>query len=693
MLLEVIAPALIMLMLGSQFFFLLEILYRGNYELPIHWVFGLYVFAIVLISRISIMEGLERAHVFSIALLAAVFLQTGFGPHWVLVLFTWWAASKLTWDCTFIDQTRDVTGQGLLSASLDRWSKWGRNMRRMFQGKWTLAEALRSEPEPQPVQAALAEDSEEHPSVAHWMKDFVLRRKRKNTPGIWAFQFFVLGLGLFAIGQLFVDTSERARQYGIKMFAIYLFAGLGLMMFVSLVGLFRYLRQRGAEMPNSIAGAWLVAGTGIAAILVGIVLLFPWPNTGFSLSSLVPDLRTARRVGDRTPLKEQGKVDGPNPGRPAEKRGAPGETGEATNQQASRGRPGGDKAGGQPQGKPGSESGGQAGGGQGEKPSSGDQSSSSSSQPNQPPQSGRSKPSQPSSQSQPNASSKPPDARANSNQPSQSPANRPGEAASKKSGDDAASASSSGQRTEQANDQKKSGSAGSKSQPAESGGAPRPEKSDSARDQESASQAKPAPPASQPSPQESRLGNVWKSISGMVSTLFWLAAIVAAGVLGFIYRQRIVSGLIALFTSLSEFFFRLFGGKPAAESPEAIANATRGEVDVKPFSSYHNPFLDPRAAQHTPDELVRYTFAAFEALARDAGVPRHPDETPLEFSRRVAERFRPLQSVAGPLAQLFSLVAYAPGKISAIDAQPLRAYWTQLQNFAESNSPAPALSV
>ena len=147
-LLEVIAPGLIMLMLGSLFFFLNEILYRGNYELPIHWVFGLYVFAIVLVGRISIMEGFARAQFFAVVLMLAVFVQTGFGPHWLLVLLTWWAASKLTWDCTFIDESRDVTGQGLVSAAADHWKLFRNKFIQVWQGKLSLAQALKEESPP-----------------------------------------------------------------------------------------------------------------------------------------------------------------------------------------------------------------------------------------------------------------------------------------------------------------------------------------------------------------------------------------------------------------------------------------------------------------------------------------------------------------------------------------------------------------
>ena len=141
------------------------------------------------------------------------------------------------------------------------------------------------------------------------MKELVWKRQRKNTPGIWAFFFFVVGLALFGGGQLFIEASERARIYSLRMFAIYLFSGLGLMMFISLVGMFRYLKQRGTEMPDSIARAWLAVGTIFASGLVVVVLFLPWPNTGISLASLVPRFQTARRVGESI-LKERGKAEG-----------------------------------------------------------------------------------------------------------------------------------------------------------------------------------------------------------------------------------------------------------------------------------------------------------------------------------------------------------------------------------------------
>ncbi|MFO0926477.1 MAG: hypothetical protein U0736_05485 [Gemmataceae bacterium] len=41
-----------------------------------------------------------------------------------------------------------------------------------------------------------------------------------------------------------------------------------------------------------------------------------------------------------------------------------------------------------------------------------------------------------------------------------------------------------------------------------------------------------------------------------------------------------------------------------------------------PFEAYSNPFADGRAARMTSRRLVRYTYAAVEAWARDRDLPR-----------------------------------------------------------------------
>ena len=80
------------------------------------------MFAAVLISRISIVEGAERASLFGIALgVVAALAMTRFTNHpwwaWLVLGVIWWCASHLVWNCTLVDDENDASGEGLLEAA------------------------------------------------------------------------------------------------------------------------------------------------------------------------------------------------------------------------------------------------------------------------------------------------------------------------------------------------------------------------------------------------------------------------------------------------------------------------------------------------------------------------------------------------------------------------------------------------
>ena len=92
----------------------------------------------MLISRISIEEGRERAVLFAIPLAIVTMLainkfvrfegevsaSLSFLINLGLIGLIWWSADKLTWDCTVIDEDEEDSGEGLLEAvGLDRPGK------------------------------------------------------------------------------------------------------------------------------------------------------------------------------------------------------------------------------------------------------------------------------------------------------------------------------------------------------------------------------------------------------------------------------------------------------------------------------------------------------------------------------------------------------------------------------------------
>src|SRR5262245_23577516 len=115
-----ICPGLIMFLVGSLMWFLVEIFYQGEFRLRMLFVMAMFVMGIVGIARISMESGFERASLFGFPFAAVIvmaimaFIKDGLIVGVPLMILVWWAAHKLTWDCTLIDDTQDASGEGLL---------------------------------------------------------------------------------------------------------------------------------------------------------------------------------------------------------------------------------------------------------------------------------------------------------------------------------------------------------------------------------------------------------------------------------------------------------------------------------------------------------------------------------------------------------------------------------------------------
>ena len=113
------ARRLIMALVGSLCFFLIEVFYRGPMGGSVRWVMFWFVIAIVLISRIAIEKSSEHAAFMGWRWRS----RSGFTCFEcrhrivlgvVLLGIVWFCANKLVWDCTLIDDDEDSSGTGLL---------------------------------------------------------------------------------------------------------------------------------------------------------------------------------------------------------------------------------------------------------------------------------------------------------------------------------------------------------------------------------------------------------------------------------------------------------------------------------------------------------------------------------------------------------------------------------------------------
>ncbi len=289
-----ISPALIMALVGSLVFFLLELFYQGQYQARLQYVFALFVFASVLIGRISIEEGRERAMAFSVILGVAVLLVMGkfieFSGifdrlSWIinagLVILILWCSNKLTWDCTVIDEQQDASGEGLLqTVGLDDGA-----------------------PSPEGTTSSEPNETPREETPRSWWQRLLAARNKKHAPGVWVVYFSMAALPIFGVGQGFIfQQSDDSRRFVFKLLFVYVAAALGLLLTTSFLGLRRYLRQRNIEMPTQMAGAWLGTGAVMIVALLLFCMILPRRNAEYSITDLPafagsPDDLQANRWG------------------------------------------------------------------------------------------------------------------------------------------------------------------------------------------------------------------------------------------------------------------------------------------------------------------------------------------------------------------------------------------------------------
>jgi hypothetical protein len=255
-----ISPVLIMLLVGSLSFFLIEVFFRGAAIGSVRWVMFWFVMAVVLVSRIGIEQGTGQAAVYGLALAVATWLyliriHPAFILGMILLGGVWWCAHKLTWDCTLIDEDEDASGGGLLQTVGDR-----KNL--MPLGKKA--------------------------AKIHGAK---IERKKKpakpHPPGLWVVYFSLAALPLFGIGQMLLPSDDiAARHTGFTFLFVYVTAALGLLLTTSFLGLRRYLRQRYLQMPAMIAFGWIRFGASVAACVLVGALLLPRPGANDTWQTL-----------------------------------------------------------------------------------------------------------------------------------------------------------------------------------------------------------------------------------------------------------------------------------------------------------------------------------------------------------------------------------------------------------------------
>ncbi|HEV2972942.1 MAG TPA: DUF4129 domain-containing protein [Pirellulales bacterium] len=627
-----INPALIMVLIGSLVYFLLEMFYQGQYPERLHYCLTLFIFAAVLVSRISMEEGWDRAAMFGIVLTVAILLAMQRFVHyegtqvaaigWLincgLIALAWWCAAKLTWDCTLIDESQDASGEGLLqTVGLDSAEKETAENKKedgsaRSEPRGETRKKPKSTPTTPPADSILPPEPDSKAGESWWQR-FVERRRRPHAPGVWVVYYSLAALPMFGLGQAFIPTSNSgSRRYAFALLCVYVASALGLLLTTSFLSLRRYLRQRRLEMPAPMAGVWLTIGAVLIVCLLLLTALLPRPNAEYEISQLPFEMTSEQHDSSRVAVGNEGVKD----------ENAKSATGDHT---------GGTNRDSQPD-----KSQNQNGSADGKDPKS---------------DGGKSK----------TEASKSDDSKSDKSSSGESKSDDPKPAAGK---------SGESKSEESKSNEPKSGES----------------KPDSAKSNKSADDSKdrsqgnggrsnaPAPKSFEPpgTPPKPNLSLAFNTVADLLKWVFYGAVVVAALVWLFFHWRTVLDWLQALLNGWRDLWQMLFGRRQAAE------DAASAESRRKSFAEYLDPFASGLAGRWSPGELVRYSFEAFEAWARDHDWPREPDQTVYEFAVQIAGHVEQLASPARTLAELYSWAAYSPRTLPASSTEHVRAFWQVL---------------
>jgi hypothetical protein len=583
-----ISPALIMAMIVSLVFFVLAVLYRGDFVNRLHIILFFFIFGIVLVARVAMAGYAERAPIYGGVLSVLVWLGMGnfvnYPPELVatgfinagLILLAWWLSHQLTHSCTYIDEKAESTGTGVLEgAGLEK----------------SAAPVTAQSEDLQPPQPAGKRNKTREPSWWERYQSFREKRRKTQPPGVWVVYFALAALPIFGLGQALIDVADHPRRaYTFQLMALYLASSLGLLVTTAFLGLRRYLRQRRLEMPKMVTAAWLVVGGVLLASLVVIGAVLPRPQAEFSLLDL---------------------------GRADSKKLA------ASKYAVSRGEPGKGK------GRPGAQ----------EHDPDGDPASSNDS--DRKGSGGKGK-------------------------------NKGNDGKGKDGKGSAKGSKSKGKQESETRDQDKKSSDSRDPQNKEDG-----DQSGDSKAEEPDQQATP--------PDDSGSGSFLKNLIADVSKLLkWIVfGILIVVTLLFVlggglrYLANFTDWARRLLDALRRFWEGLFGlpqRGTATLDDDAARRAPRPS-----FQFFANPFHNGGAGQMSPAELIRYSFEALEAWAAESDCERVAQETPLEFTNRLADEVGSLDKETRRLGTLYACVLYARGNLPADWRATLEEFWTRLE--------------
>lgn len=644
-------------------------IYRGDYSGRVGYIWFMFILGTVGIARLSIEQSRKYALGYMAALGAATFIVlsrfitvqgslSAITPivNGAMIALVWILADRITFDCTLIDEDQDASDRGLLDGLSQSESS-----------------ALR--------------DSKQHAT-----------RRRAHQPGRTVLWLTAAALPVFGFGQAMLPQDERWQRSAIMALAVYLFATLSLLVATSFLGVRRYLRQRGVDMPANVSLAWLVGGVVMTMVMLLLCFLLPQPGKMLATVQLPssldsPDWLKPSKYGWGN---ETVKPDASNPSAataPTPPESEPAENGEPGDSSGKGNSPGGSSGANQDSGSSGQQndaSGSEGKSGKGGKANEGTSTSQPGRSAEQTPSTSTAEKSQEQTESsngngdqgkdnsnanrnsnrgedpkqgdsapktdgtKPNEKQpgdKQPGDKSSSDESPREPGKQDASPSTTPKDDESREESSEQSQTPQEpkandSDDQENPSRESKDEPSKSGGEQKQEEPKEAN--ESKSQSPPESPETPESSDGPSFLDQWlPSITSLLRFLIYAVLIGVLAVFAWFQRHEIAS--------LVNAFLAWLRGESSPLDDVDVAESQFAESATKrPFSAFRNPLK----ARSEPREAIIETYQAAEAWWREHGQPRQSHETPHEYVRRLKPKNRAEHEAIVRLTDAYNRVVY-----------------------------------
>lgn len=298
-LLSFINPVLILVLLWSIVFFLLDVryIYTAVNDSNLRFVVFCFILGVVAVNRIFATESVEDGVIYGFALGITISfyvvvstsaygtgsfiynLVTGnnfmaFLSNMGVVIFLWWLTNRITYECC-IDENISA-GEIGIATSLSKAFEKSKEQKSRKKSKTTGPDLFYELEAVDPTQLTFKE-----PSV----KDITYNimgfgdRLSKIPAGISILFFSIPVMAIFSLGlRILVNGGQEIINAGWFYLVLYVFSALLLLVMTSLGGLREYYKVRRVTVPSLLGITWVISGMSIIVIAMVCAAYLPLPT-------------------------------------------------------------------------------------------------------------------------------------------------------------------------------------------------------------------------------------------------------------------------------------------------------------------------------------------------------------------------------------------------------------------------------